>query len=176
MSRAKQQRPQREAGQSSPQEEGGFDPAATKKQKQIIHILKHQLIDKGLLDEEGYHQMLMKSFGKKSSRNLTREEASFLIGRLVKMGGVITHDGHAQLISSRRFEEESSIEGLRHEVIQLARERYGNDFERPLVALCKKLHIDDYKRMDVRHAKAIKETLLRLETEGPYEVKRKKAE
>jgi hypothetical protein len=149
---------------------------ATKKQKQIIHILEHQLINKRLLDDKGYHRMLMEWFGRGSSKDLTREEASFLIDRLVKMGGVITHDSHTRPIPAHRFEEESSIEGLRHEVMQLAKERYGEDFERPLAALCKKLHIDDYTQMDVRHAKAIKEALLRLEAEGPYEAKQKRPE
>ncbi len=147
--------------------------SATKKQKQIIHILEHQLINKGLIDDGGYHLILLEWFGKGSSKDLTQEEASFLIDKLVKMGGVITHDSHTQPIAPHRFEEESSIEGLRHEVIRLAKERYGEDFEKPLAALCEKLHIDDYTRMDVRHAKAIKETLLRLEAEGPYERKKK---
>ncbi len=147
---------------------------ATKKQKQIIHILEHQLIDRGLLDDKGYHLMLMEWFDSESSKDLTREEASFLIDRLVKMGGVITHDSHTRPFPAHRFGEESSIEGLRHEVMQLAKERYGENFERPLAALCRKLHIDDYTRMDVRHAKAIKEALLRLEAEGPYEKKKNK--
>jgi hypothetical protein len=142
---------------------------ASKKQKQIIHILEHQLISKGLLDDRGYHLMLLEWFGRGSSKDLTREEASLLIDRLVKMGGAITHDSHTRPFTVHRFEEESSIEGLRHEVMQLAKERYGKDFERPLAALCSKLHIDDYTVMDVRHAKAVKEALLRLEAKGPYE-------
>ncbi len=144
---------------------------ATKNQKQIIHILEHQLIDKGLLDDKGYHLMLIEWFGRGSSRDLTREEASSLIDRLVKMGGVITHGSHTRPIPAHGFGEESSIWGLRHEVMQLAKERYGEDFDRPLAALCRKLHIDDYTSMDVRHAKAIKEALLRLEAEGSYKGK-----
>jgi hypothetical protein len=144
----------------------------TRKQKQIIHILEHQLIGKGLLDDKGYHLILMGWFGKKSSRDLTHEEASFLIDQLVKMGGVITpspgREGSKGLISFRRFHEESSLEGLRKEVLQIAKERYGKDFERPLAALCRHLNIEDYRSVDVRHGKALKDALLRLQSEGPY--------
>ncbi len=146
---------------------------ATKKQKQIIHILEHQLIEKGALDEKGYRLMLTALFGSESSRDLSHTEASRLIDQLVKMGGVIIHDEKSTYVPAGRFTEESSIDGLRHEVIQLAKERYGDEFEKPLAALCRKLHIDDYASMDVRHAKAVKQTLLRLQTEGPYTSKRK---
>ncbi len=151
---------------------------STKKQKQIIHILEQQLIRKGAIDEKGYRLILMGLFGKESSRDLSHAEASRLIDQLVKMGGEITwaqKDGsQMHRIPAERFEEPSSIEGLRHEVVLLAKERYGEEFDRPLAALCKKLHIDDYTSMDVRHAKAVKETLLRLRTEGPYTSKKKR--
>lgn len=137
----------------------------TKKQEQIIHVLEHQLMRKELLDERGYRLLLTEWFGRHSSRDLTREEASSLIERLVKMGGVITPPS---LPSSERFREESSISGLRKEVIGIARERYGENFEKPLAALCRKLNIPDYRSMDVRHGKALKETLIRLQSEGPY--------
>ena len=139
----------------------------TRKQEQIIHILEQQLVSKGLLDDKGYHLLLMKWFGRQSSRDLTHEEASLLIDRLVKMGGVISH-GRGRTIPSRGSREQSSVEGLRNEVLQIAKERYGEQFERPLAALCRKLNIEDYRTMDVRHGKALKETLLRLQAEGPY--------
>jgi hypothetical protein len=162
----------------SPDDQKDGMEQVTRKQKQIIHILEHQLVRKGLLDDRGYHLMLMGWFGKGSSRDLTHEEASFLIDQLVKMGGVITwapkHAGQGRRIPAHRFAEESSIEGLRHEVIQLAKERYGEDFERPLAALCRRFEIDDYRSMDIRHAKALKETLLRMEAEGPYTGEKKR--
>lgn len=148
----------------------------TNKQKQIIHILEHQLIQKGLLDDEGYHRLLVGRFGKQSSRDLTREEASSLIEQLLRMGGVISRQ--PKRISRRRrqaggFHEESSVEGLRLEVMEIARKRYGEDFERPLAALCRKLNVEDYRSMDVRHGKALKDALLRLEAEGPYRPEKK---
>jgi hypothetical protein len=162
---------------SSPYDRRDGMERITRKQKQIIHILEHQLVRKGLLDERSYHLLLMGWFGKGSSRDLAQEEASFLIDQLVKMGGVITwspkHAKGGQRTPAHGFGEESSIEGLRHEVIKLARERYGENFERPLAALCRRFEIKDYRSMDVRHAKALKETLLRLEMEGPYTGKRK---
>ena len=149
----------------------------TNRQKQIIHVLEHQLIEKGLLDDEGYHSLLMGRFGKRSSRDLTREEASLLIEELIRMGGVTS--GQPKRISPRRrlkaggFREESSVGGLRLEVVDIARERYGKDFEKPLAALCRKLNVEDYRSMDVRHGKALKDALLRLQAEGPYRPGRK---
>jgi Bacteriophage Mu, GemA protein len=144
----------------------------TKKQKQIIHILEQQLIRKGLLDEGGYRLMLGSMFGRDSSRDLSHEEGSELIDQLVQMGGAISwvpeHGGRGQHMQPHRYGEESSIDGLRREVIRLARERYGDDFERPFRALCRRFNVDDYSLMDVRHAKAIKEALERLQEEGPY--------
>lgn len=144
----------------------------TKKQKRIIHILEQQLIRKGLLDDKGYRLLLSVWFGRQSSLDLTHEEASFLIDQLVGMGGVISrvpgHGSSRGRIHAERFHEESSVEGLRNEVIQIARERYGEDFVKPLEALCRKLNIEDYRTMDVRHGKALKKTLLRLQAEGPY--------
>jgi hypothetical protein len=150
---------------------------ASKKQKQIIHILEQQLIRKGALDDKGYRLLLMAWFGRESSKDLSHAEASFLIDQFVKMGGEITwvpkHGFHGQRIPAHRFSEEGSIEGLRKEIILLAKERYGEDFEKPLAALCRRFKIGDYMSVDVRHAKAIKETLLRLQTEGPYAKKKK---
>jgi hypothetical protein len=141
----------------------------TGKQNRIIHILEQQLIREELLDEKGYRLLLMELFGKRSSKDLTREEASFLIDRLVNMGGEISwvpnHGSRRGRIPAMRFHEESSVEGLRNEVLQIARERYGENFEKPLAALCKKLHIEDFRSMDVRHGKALKKTLLRLQAE-----------
>jgi Bacteriophage Mu, GemA protein len=144
----------------------------TRKQEQLIHILERQLVRKELLDDRGYRHLLTKWFGRNSSRELTPEEASLLIDRLVQMGGVISrrpgHDSRRRRILASRFHEESSMEGLRNEVLQIARERYGEDFGKPLAALCRKLNIPDYSSMDVRHGKALKKTLLRLEAGGPY--------
>jgi hypothetical protein len=141
----------------------------TKKQKQIIHILEQQLIRQGLLDEGGYRLMLRGLFGRESSKDLSLEEGSVLIDQLVKMGGVIAGaPKHGQRMQVRWFGEESSIDGLRREVIELAKERYGDDFDRPLKALCRRFNVGDYSSMDVSHAKAVKETLERLQAEGPY--------
>lgn len=138
----------------------------TRKQEQLIHILERQLVRRELLDDRGYRHLLKKWFGKDSSRDLSPEEASILIDRLVQMGGVVSRGPAA--VRAGKFHEESSLEGLRSEVLQIARERYGEDYEKPLAALCRKLNIEDYRTMDVRHGKALKKTLLRLQAEGPY--------
>jgi len=152
----------------------------TKKQRQVIHILEQQLIRKGLLDEKGYRLVLMSWFGRESSKYLNREEASFLIDQLIQMGGVVSRapkqGGRRERIQAIGFHEESSIEGLRDEVLRIAKERYGKDFEKPLAALCRKLKIEDYRTVDVRHGKVLKETLLRLQAKGPYPRTRKRGE
>lgn len=63
---------------------------ATNKQKQIIHLLEHQLIVKEVLDDEGYRLILRGLLGRESSKDLSHAEASLLSDQLVKMGGEIT--------------------------------------------------------------------------------------
>lgn len=67
---------------------------------------------------------------------------------------------------------ESSIEGLRKEVTDLARERFGEDYERPLNAFCRKFGVGHYRWLNVGHAKAIRERLKQLQAEGPYKLRK----
>jgi len=57
---------------------------------------------------------------------------------------------------------ESSIEGLRQEICDLAKARWGDDFERSLNALCQRFGIRHWKWLDVAHGKEIKNAILRM--------------
>ncbi|MFQ5901494.1 MAG: hypothetical protein ACE5IH_08060, partial [Thermodesulfobacteriota bacterium] len=54
---------------------------------------------------------------------------------------------------------ESSRKGIIDEIIDLAKARFGDGFERPLNNLCKRFGISHYKWLDVRHGKALKKRL-----------------
>ncbi len=71
---------------------------------------------------------------------------------------------------------ESSRRGLLQEVADLARQRFGDDFVRPLNALCERFKVEGYRSMRVTQAKAVKATLIRLQREDPRNVHRKDAE
>lgn len=71
---------------------------------------------------------------------------------------------------------ESSRRGLLQEVADLAKQRFGEDFVRPLNALCERFKIEGYRSMRVSQAKAVKATLIRLQREDPRDIHRKDAE
>ena len=52
-----------------------------------------------------------------------------------------------------------SLMGLREEIEDLAHERYGDEFEAPLNALCRRFGVEHYRWLDLRHAKAVKRRL-----------------
>ena len=58
---------------------------------------------------------------------------------------------------------ESSLQGLRQEVQDLARERFGESWEQPLNMFCRRFGVQHYRWLDVSHAKAVKEALIRLQ-------------
>ena len=64
---------------------------------------------------------------------------------------------------------ESSRKGLIEELKDIAEERYGNDFEMPLNNLCKQFGVLRYQWLDMRHLKAVKAALIRLQEKGEYE-------
>ena len=77
---------------------------------------------------------------------------------------------------SRGGQYESSRRGLLQEVADLAKQRFGNDFVRPLNALCERFRVEGYRSMRVSQAKAVKATLIRLQREDPRDIHRKDAE
>lgn len=83
---------------------------------------------------------------------------------------VLEHVAGKRRPSRPRYE--SSIEGLRKEVADLARERFGEDYERPLNALCRKFGVGHYRWLNVATAKAIRERLKQLQAAGPYKLRK----
>lgn len=71
---------------------------------------------------------------------------------------------------------ESSRRGLLQEIADLAKQRFGEDFIRPLNALCERFKVEGYRSLRVNQAKAVKATLIRLQREDPRNIHRKDAE
>lgn len=67
----------------------GFFNVIDNKQKQLIHICKAQLVEKGELDEEGYRDMMERHYGVRSSVYLTYNQAEAFINDMLKLGAVI---------------------------------------------------------------------------------------
>ena len=78
---------------------------------------------------------------------------------------------HLKSIKGGSKTYESSFKGLKEEVVDIAQARFGDDFEEPLNNLCKKFKVTHYRWLTLRQAKAIKDTLTRLQEEGPYVAK-----
>lgn len=79
---------------------------------------------------------------------------------------VLEHIAGKRKATKPRYE--SSLDGLRREVADLARERFGEEFERPLNAFCRKFGIGHYRWLNVACAKVVRERLKELQAEGPY--------
>jgi hypothetical protein len=58
---------------------------------------------------------------------------------------------------------ESSIQGLKDEICDLAKARFGESWELPLNNFCLRFGIKRWQWLDVAHGRAVKEALLRLQ-------------
>lgn len=54
----------------------------------------------------------------------------------------------------------SSLQGLRDEIKDLAKARWGAEWERSLINLCRKFGVDHYIFLDLAHGKAVKARLV----------------
>lgn len=134
-----------------------------------IHLGKNQL---GLSEEE-YRTILAENFGVRSSKDLTDPEAERLVNVLFKkMGFEIKRPAKPRHPAPTRevFYHKSSMKGLREEIAEYARRRFGPGWERPLGALAER--IAGIERLEwirnLYHLKEIKNALLKLESSGPY--------
>jgi hypothetical protein len=139
----------------------------SKIQIKLIKIGQKQI---GLSDEQ-YRDMLSDRYWKHSCTELTYKEASDLIDHFKTLGFAVTPPspsyvkrGQAKRGGVTRYE--SSIAGLRQEIADIARERFGRDFESPLNALCKKFKVDHWKFLNVATGKEIKAALIRMQQSG----------
>lgn len=119
----------------------------TPRQIKLIHVGMHRLH----LDQDEYRMILRERYGVETSRDLTIEQASDLLSYFESLGFLLRPSGSAPLPR-----HEASIAGLREEVRDLALERWGDGWERPLNALCRRFGVDRWQWLDVKHAKAIK--------------------
>jgi DNA polymerase III epsilon subunit-like protein len=55
---------------------------------------------------------------------------------------------------------QSSIKGLREEIVDLAKVRWGDTWSSSLNSLCRKFGVDHYNFLDIGHAKAVKNWFL----------------
>ena len=128
----------------------------TAKQIKLIHIGKNSL----RLDQDEYRMILRERYGVETSKDLTTEEASDLLEYFRGLGFPLQRPERAPLPK-----HESSLFGLREEVRDLALMRWGEGWERPLNALCRRFGVDRWQWLDVKHGKAIKAWLMEHRTE-----------
>ena len=135
-------------------------PGITARQIKLIHIGKNSL----RLDRDEYRMILRERYGVGSSKDLTTGQASDLLEYFKGLGFPLQPPKRAPLPR-----HESSLPGLREEVRDLARERWGDGsagspqagWERPLNGLCRRFGVDRWQWLDVKHAKAIKAWLIK---------------
>ena len=124
----------------------------TPKQIKLIHVGMNRLH----LDQDDYRQILRERYGVETSKDLTTAQASDLLEYFTGLGFPPRQRERTPLPK-----HESSLPGLREEVRDLARERWGNGWERSLNALCRRFGVDRWQWLDVKHAKAIKAWLIK---------------
>ena len=110
---------------------------------------------------------------KRLSKCSPQEVAKVLVYVHNKHGIAETTD-YTDYTEKKRYEP--SRKGLLQEVADLAKQRFGEDFVRPLNSLCERFKVEGYRSMRVSQAKAVKATLIRLQREDPRDIHRKDAE
>lgn len=104
-----------------------------------------------------------------SQEQLRDEIAPGLIGRRLsaaderQIADVLRHITGPAVRSQRseKFKYASSMQGLRQEIQDLAKLRWGEAWSGSLNNLCRKFGVDHYNFLDIRHAKEIKKWLNR---------------
>ena len=104
---------------------------------------------------------------KRLSQASPQEVARVLVHIHNKHGIPETGNSKHETQNSKLKRYESSRRGLLDEVADLARQRFGADFVRPLNALCERFGVEGYRSMRVSQAKAVKAALIRLQREDP---------
>lgn len=138
-------------------------------------------------DTEKHNKLIRAIFGVAKGKGIPAEDlrdviAPSLINKRLsqatnrELGRVLDHITGGKIVGSKQYavgrkQYESNIKGLKQEVVDLAAERFGENWEIPLNNLCKKFKVIKWQWLDVSHGKAVKETLLRLQGEGAYAVR-----
>lgn len=134
-----------------------------KKRIQLVHVAKHQL---GLTDDN--YRAILSQWKVESSKDMTLFQLGQLLDYL-KVLGFRGKPGHKALAdpsprlrvpASPRPKHPSTMQGLRDEIQDLARDRWPGSWEHSLNTLCKKFGVDHVRFLDVTHGKALKQWLL----------------
>lgn len=133
-------------------------------QIKLIKIAQKQI---GLSDDE-YRTILSDRYWVNSCTDLSYKDASDLIDYFKELGfrvKVKRGKGSTQLPKDlKRYK--SSRSGLIEEIEDIAKQRYGEGWEAPLNALCRKFGVQRYQWLDISHGKAVKRRLLEMEEQN----------
>ena len=105
--------------------------------------------------------------GKRLSRASSQEVAKVLVYIHNRHGVPDGENPKSEIRNPKWMQYESSRRGLLQEIADLAKQRFGEDFVRPLNALCERFKVEGYRSMRVSQAKAVKAALIRLQKEDP---------
>lgn len=147
--------------------------AKIKTRIKLVHIAKHELH----LDDDNYRAILSqwKKQGTRqpaeSSKDLTWHQLGELLIYFKGLGfkirsqesGVRSQDKTTPEKKESWKKYESSITGLKEEICDLAKARFGGDaWELPLNSFCARFGVKRWQWLDVSHGRAVKAALLRL--------------
>lgn len=134
--------------------------------KALFSEAKRLGIDQETLRDDIAHAVIHKRLSK-----ATPQEIAKVLVYIHKLHGIVENpipDWIGDEIRNPKWKRyESSRDGLLQEIKDLAIARFGQDFIRPLNALCERFRVEGYRSLRVNQAKAVKQTLLRLQREDP---------
>ena len=152
-----------------------------KKRIQLVHIAANEL---GLIDPHRKHETdpdddyrtILKRWNRPgtrqpvtSSTQMSYQQLGELLDFLKALGFKLKRkDSPATEVTPPREERKqyaSSTQGLREEICDLAKARWGEEWERSLNNLCKRFGVDNWRWLNVNHAKAVKQRLMTWEAE-----------
>jgi len=130
-------------------------------QIKLIKIAQKQI---GLSDDE-YRTILSDRYWVNSCTQLSYKDASDLIDHFKELGFRMKVKRGKQSMQRPRDVKryKSSRAGLIEEIEDIARERFGEGWEVPLNALCRKFGVEKYRWLDISHGKVIKARLKEMQ-------------
>lgn len=137
-----------------------------KKRIQLVHVAKSQL---GL--DDGAYRLILSQWNVTSSKQMTLRQLEDLL-LYFKSIGFRGKPGHAAVAAhsalraphSALKKYPSTMQGLRDEIADLARARWGETWEHSLNTLCRKFGVDHHRFIDISHGKAIKAAIIRMQS------------
>lgn len=140
-------------------------------QIKLIHIAKAKLH----LSDDEYRTMLSDRYWVNTSKGLSYDDASDLIDHLKSLGfQVVSRQGNTGGSPLYKNNYQASTDGLRKEICDIARARWGEFWERSLNKLItNKFEVAHWRFLDVTTGKKIKRALISMQAAGPY-VRREK--